>query len=243
MNPVRFSSAAWLLVVGAVAVAAAQAQGPKPSELRAEVPAYSSMHDVIMPMWHDAWPAKDTKALAKMLPSIERHTAAIADAELPGVLREKKTAWDEGVTKLQVATQDYRAAVKSGNPDLLLGAAEKLHMTYEALGRVIRPVLVEIEAFHETLYVIYHYQMNPPQFAKLAASVPELKTKMDALNLARLPDTVKDRAASFGAQRARLSKAVDTLVASMAAKDETRVAQGVELIHIEYQKLVKTFED
>jgi hypothetical protein len=208
----------------------------------AELPAFTAMHEVIMPLWHDAWPAKDTQALAKMLPAIEKHTAAVAKAELPGILRDKRTAWEAGVVKLQATVSDYRAAVKSGDSAALLAAAEALHMQYEALGRVIRPVLPEVEAFHATLYVIYHYQLHPLQLEKLVASAPELKQKMDALNQAQAPDTLKAKKPAFEAQRARLSKAVDALLTLLPWKDEAKISQAVELMHIEYDKLVKSTE-
>ena len=50
-----------------------------------------------MPLWHDAWPNKDVKAMAAMLPDIEKHVAAVNKAELPMILRDKKAAWVAGV--------------------------------------------------------------------------------------------------------------------------------------------------
>jgi len=59
------------------------------------------MHEVIMPLWHDAWPNKDVKAMAAMLPDIEKHVAAVDKAELPPILRDKKAAWTAGVYDLK----------------------------------------------------------------------------------------------------------------------------------------------
>ena len=68
-----------------------------PRKSRPSVPALDAMHEVIMPMWHEAWPNKDYKALAALVPDIEKHVAAISKAELPGILRDKKAAWEAGV--------------------------------------------------------------------------------------------------------------------------------------------------
>lgn len=225
-----------------VAAAPLAAQTPKPEELKADVPALTAMHDVIMPMWHDAWPNKDYKALADMLPQIEAHLKAVEKAELPGILRDKRTAWNEGVIQLRKVVSDYRTAVTSGNNDALLKDAERLHADYEALVKVVRPILKEMEDFHATLYVLYHYQLNPLQVAGIAESAKALKEKMGPLNRATLPDRLKARTEAFDAQRARLAKAVDRLVDVVAARDETRLSEAIELLHMEYEKLEQVFQ-
>ena len=200
------------------------------------------MHDVIGPMWHDAFPARDTRALAKMLPSIERHAAAVSRAELPGVLRDKRNQWGAGVSNLQSAVSDYRAAVKDGSSDAILIAAEALHAQYEALGRVIRLPVPELEPVHAAIYVIYHYQVNPLQLAKVASGAPELRAHMDALNQAQLPEDLQAKKPAFAAQRERLSRSVDALLALIPSKDEARIVEAIELMHIEYVKLVDSIE-
>ncbi len=228
---------AFALLASAAPALAAFAQEPTPGELKPEVAAFTAMHNVIMPMWHEAVPARDIKALTKLLPSIERHVSAVAKADLPGILGDKKTPWEDGVRSLQAAAAEYRAAITGGNADAILKAAEVLHARYEALGRVIQPVMPDLESFHVTLYVIYKYQINPLQFEKLAGSVPELKARMDALSLAHLPEEFSSRAAAFNDQRARLAAAVDMLVVMLQGKNEQRVIQQVELVRIEYLKL------
>ena len=81
-----FRSSIILTIVGlalALAIAPAAAQAPKPEEISSSVPALDAMHEVIMPMWHEAWPNKDYKALAALVPAIDKHVAAISKAELP----------------------------------------------------------------------------------------------------------------------------------------------------------------
>jgi hypothetical protein len=226
---------------GLLLPAGASAQTPKESELKAEVPALTAMHEVIMPMWHDAWPKKDTAALAGMLLQIKKHAAAVAKAELPGILRDKANVWLEGVRTLQASVADYKTAVNAKDDAALLKAAEKLHSDYEALGKIVRPVLKEMDDFHGSLYVLYHYQLTPFDKAGATESIKALKTKMDALNAAALPDRLKARQDAFTAQRARLSKAVDELVSLMTGAEESRIRQGIEQMHIEYEKLEKVF--
>jgi hypothetical protein len=227
--------------IAGLAVAPSAAQQPKPEDLKASVPAFDAMHEVIMPLWHDAWPNKDVKAMAAMLPDIERHLAAVSKAELPPLLRDKEAAWFAGVTDLRATVAAYKAAVTAGDDAALLKAAERLHSQYEGLAKIIRPVLKEMEDFHATLYVLYHYQMAPFQLPKAAASIQALQEKMDALNKAALPDRLKARAEAFNAQRARLARSLDDVAALLDAKDEAKIKAAIELMHAQYESLERVF--
>ncbi len=239
-HPALMTASVALMCAAAFQIAAAQE--PKPADLRTEVPVYTKMHDVIGPMWHDAWPAKDIKALTRMLPSIEKHTAALANVDLPGIFREEVNAWMAGVGQLQVAVSEYRAAVQDGNVDAVLRAVEAVHTRYEDLGRLIRPAIPELGDIHATLYEISTYQTNPVQLAKIMTSAPDLRRDMDKLNQAQLPEPLQPRRAEFEAQREKLSKSVDALLASLLEKNEARIVEAIELARIEYQKLVKSLQ-
>jgi len=220
---------------------AAFGQAPKDAEIKSEVPAFTAMHEIIYPLWHEAWPAKDYAALAAFLPKIEKHMEAVSRAALPGILRDKVAAWDTAVADLKKSVAAYKAAVDAKDNDALLNAAEALHTKYEALGTVVRPVLNEMADFHASLYTLYHYQLNPFNRVAAADTIKALKTKMDALNRAVLPDRSKARSDAFAAQRARLSKAVDAVVAAVDRAEDSRVAAAIELMHIEYEKLEQSF--
>jgi hypothetical protein len=225
-----------------LAVAPAVAQpAPKPEDLKSSVPALDAMHEVIMPLWHDAWPNKDVKAMAAMLPDIETHFAAVSKAQLPLILRDKQAAWVAGVDNLRQTVAAYKAAVTAGDNEALLKAAEKLHAQYEALVKVVRPVLPEMEDFHGSLYVLYHHQLSPFQMDKAAASIQALQVKMDALNKAALPDRLKAKTEAFNAQRERLSKSLADLVATLATKDESKIKPAIELMHAQYESLERVF--
>jgi hypothetical protein len=236
---------ALIIVVGAllalpVTPAAAQ-PAPKPEDLKSSVPALDAMHEVIMPLWHDAWPNKDTKAMAAMLPDIEKHMAAVNKAELPPLLRDKQAAWVAGLDDMKQTVAAYKAAVTAGDNEALLKAAEKLHAQYEGLVKIVRPVLKEMEDFHASLYVLYHHQMSPFQLAKASESIGALKVKMDALNQAALPDRLKAKNDTFVAQRAKLSKSVDEVASLLDGKDEAKIKAAIEMMHAQYESLEKVF--
>ena len=238
------SLSATLLAATVLALTAAPTlaqPAPKPADLKASVPALDAMHEVIMPLWHDAWPNKDVKAMAAMLPEIEKHFAAVNKAELPMVLRDKQAAWVSGVDDMKQTIAAYKAAVGTGDNDALLKAAEKLHSQYEALVKIVRPVLKEMEDFHATLYVLYHYQISPFQYDKASESIRTLQAKMEALNKATLPERLKAKTESFNTQRERLGKSINELVALLDTKDRARILAAIELMHTQYENLERVF--
>ncbi|MFB3852818.1 MAG: hypothetical protein ACE148_03220 [Vicinamibacterales bacterium] len=233
--------AAACCLLPAVVAVAAQSATPGQHETSAEVPALGAMHEVIYPLWHEAWPAKDVKKMAALLPEIEKHVAAVAGAQLPGILRDKQAAWKQGVAALQASVSDYRKAVQAGNTEALLEAAEQVHTDYEKLVRTIRPVTPEIEAFHQALYVLYHYDKDRFALPTVTTNVRILKMKMDALAAAALPARFKPKEADYTAARNALSRSVDALVAALDTSDEQKIKAAIDAVHDHYQALEQVF--
>ena len=236
-----------LLIVACTGMLApvAYSQVPKADradETAAKVPALESFHTIIFKIWHDAWPKKDTALLQKLLPDVEKGINTIVGAQLPGILREKKAAWDENVKKLQAIGADYKVAANGKDGAKLLDAAEKLHSQYEALARVLRPPLKELEDFHTVLYMLYHYHMPEYNYDKITAAVAELKQKMIPLNATNLPERLKNKEESFIAGRERLSKSLNELETTLGSKDEQRIKQAISAMHARYEALSKVFE-
>ena len=212
------------------------------ADVEARVPALSSFHEVIYPLWHDAWPKKDVDALVALGPKIDTGVAEIAKAELPGILRDKKTTWDAAVSRLKTIAGEYDAAAAKKDGPSLLSAAENLHSQFERMVRIIRPVLKELEAFHGTLYVLYHRQLDPFALEAVSQSVRTLQEKMGPLSAAALPERLKAKEAAFASARAQLATAVDAAVASLEGKDEKAIRAAVDLLHTKYQELEKVFD-
>lgn len=238
----------WLILLALVCTAAI---GPLPAEekqpchdteTKAEVPALFEFHEVIYKIWHEAWPNSDTGLLTELVPEVEAGVAKVAASQLPGILRDRKAAWDKGVADLQQLAKDYKTAAAAKENKALLDAAEKLHAQFERLVRTIRPATKEIEAFHVVLYRLYHYELPAFEAGKVKATVAELKEKMNALNAAELPERRKNLAEAYKAARAKLSAAVDDLSAKAQGKDDAAVKTAIETMHSAYQALEKVFD-
>ena len=213
------------------------------AEAKAEVPELFEFHEVIYQIWHEAWPAKDTALLASLLPEVEQGAAKVAAAELPGILREKKTAWAKGVEKLHASVAAYRGAVGRKDDPALLAAAEELHRCFEGLVRVIRPVTKEIGAFHEALYPLYHYHLPAMDLAAIRADAKALADRVAVLGQAAVPQRLapEDKAA-FEEARARLSASVAALQPVAAGEDTEKIRAAVEQVHSDYVKLEAVFD-
>jgi hypothetical protein len=212
------------------------------AEVKAEVPALTEFHSVIYKIWHTAWPNKDYAMLQELLPDVEKLAGNVAKAELPGILRDKKTVWDENIKKLQEIVVEYKTATEAKNNENLMQAAERLHSQYEKLVRTIRPVMKEIASFHESLYPLYHYYLPNYEIEKIKTSVAELKEKMDILNKAELPERWKEKEKKFTAARKKLSKSVDDLAKVVQTNDKKKIKNSINKMHSQYQVLEKVFD-
>jgi hypothetical protein len=217
------------------------AYAQRSEETVASVPALNSFHEVIYKIWHEAWPKKDTAMLQQLLPDVEKGISAVASADLPGILRDKKTVWDEGVKKLQTAGADYKAAAAAKDDAKLMAAAEALHSRFEGLMRAIRPAMKELDEFHAVLYMLYHHYLPKNDMANIRKSAAELQKRMEVLNEAKLPERLSEKDYDFKVARGLLSQSVQMLAQRVQANDEGAIKEAVESVHKNYQALEKIF--
>ena len=214
---------------------------PAHAETSWQVPELFAYHEVIATIWHEAWPAKDLAQLRALTPQVKAGAAKVAGAELPGILRDKQAAWDEGVAALQRTVADYEAAAAGDDGPRLLAAAEALHAQFEKLVRTIRPVTKEIDAFHQVLYPLYHHQLDPYDAAAVKATVPKLQEKMAVLAKASLPERFAPKTAAYEEARAALGREVDAFAAAVATDDPAKARAAAETMHSAYVKLEAVF--
>ena len=238
MNRKAFVLAVVLLIFGSGSFSVF---AQRPAETVASVPALNDFHEVIYKIWHEAWPNKDAAMLQKLLPDVEKGIASVAAAPLPGILRDKKETWNEGVRKLQSAGADYRAAVETKDDAKLLAAAEALHSRFEGLMRVVRPALKELDEFHVVLYMLYHHYLPKNDTENIRKSAAEMTQKMAALNQAKLPERMIDKEHDFQVARGILSQAVAALEGAVQSNDARAIKDAVEAVHARYQALEKVF--
>jgi len=219
------------------------AQQEKNHEVNSEVKELTDFHDVVYQIWHTGWPQKDIKLLISLTPDVEKGFDKIKSVELSGILRDKKSKWDEGLKKFRINVEMYKGAAAKNDSVRILDAAEKLHMQFEALVRIVKPVLKEVDAFHQELYMLYHYNMPEYDYMKIQKSAVVLKAKMKDLMKAQLSERMQAKKDSFEKCKTELNTAVDMLSEVMVkGDDKTAINTAVDAVHSKYQELEKVFD-
>ena len=198
-------------------------------------------HEIIYPIWHTAYPEKDYAALREYVPEINRLAKNLFDAELPGILRDKKAKWDEGLEQLKKAVEDYNKAAAGKDDQALLDAAEELHTRFEMMVRLIRPVLKEVDEFHKVLYVVYHKHLPNKEYEKITAVTDDFIQKAEAITNAELPKRLAEKAEDFSAAANALLEASKNLKTVCMEGDGVAIEKAVESLHTKYQELEKIF--
>jgi hypothetical protein len=214
-----------------------------PDETSGRVPELDAFHKPIYELWHNAWPAKDIAKLKSLLPDVESAYTKLAAAKLPGILRDKSGKWNEKLQLLAEAVKEYRKSVEADDAAGIVKATENVHMYYEQMVRVVRPMLKELDAFHQVLYLLHHYYM--PEFAaeKVKMSADSLVLKMEALNAATLPKRLENKTEQFNKARKNLDQAVKAFAEAVKAKrGKDELARLEDALHARYQVMEKVFE-
>ncbi len=227
-----------LLSFGSVLVAE---QIPDP-ETESTVPELVEFHEVIYPIWHTAFPAKDYAALRGFLPAIEAGAAKINAAELPGILREKKQAWGQALAEFNLAVDAYKQAAAGSDDQALLDAAELLHMRYEMTFRAIRPVAKEVDAYHKVLYVVFHKYLPEKKYADICKVAPEMTALAEAITKATLSKRLEAKTEAFQTAAAALLAETKLLEAAGKTCLEKDIVALVGTVHGAYVALEKVFD-
>jgi hypothetical protein len=214
-----------------------------PDETNGRVPELDAFHKPIYALWHKAWPEKNIAQLKELFPDVESAYTTLAAAKLPGILRDKQNMWDEKMKLLTAAVAAYKSSVAGNDTAAILKAAENTHMYYEGLIRVVRPVVKQLDEFHQFLYLVHHYYMPEYNTAKLKESADSLTVKMEALKTATLSKRLEAKTERFNKTRDGLAEAVVKYTEAVkAGKEKKALAELEETMHARYQMVEKIFE-
>ncbi len=211
-------------------------------EISGSVPELEEFHTVIYEIWHNAYPNKDIALLKSYVNDVNSYAERIYKAELPGILRDKEAKWNEGLTELKKAVDDYNSAAKGTNDEQMLNSAEVLHAKFEMMVRIIRPVLKEIDDFHKVLYVVYHKYLPEKDYENIKAVSEDLKLKSEAIQNVKPTKKIELKLDEFKAVADELVAAVNELVEACKGYDGPVIEKAVENMHTKYQKLEAIFD-
>jgi hypothetical protein len=211
-------------------------------ELDADVPALHDLHGVVYPLWHDAFPDKDYALIKELLPEADNLTQKLDEAELPGILRDKKPEWEKGKENLKKSLQDLHKAVEEDNQEDMLNQVEAFHSAFEKLIRLIRPVVPELEAFHQEMYKLYHYYMPNYELPNIRMAVVAMQQKLEPLRDVQLPQRLAEKQEQFNAAVQELGTQLFNLSEVVRQEDKDSIKEAVEKVHTAYQKTEAVFD-
>ncbi len=210
-------------------------------ELDVDVAALHDLHGVVYPLWHDAYPEKDYALIEELLPEADSLTRQLDEAELPGILRDKKPDWDRGKNNLKNSLQALHRAVEENNQDDMLTQVEAFHSAFEKLVRIIRPVVPELEAFHQEMYKLYHYYMPNYELDNIRIAVTAMQEKLLPLKEVQLPQRLTEKQGQFDVAVQELETHLDSLSEAVKQDDIDLIKDAVEKVHTAYQKVEAVF--
>jgi hypothetical protein len=211
-------------------------------EITRSVPALEDLHEVVRVLWHDAYPAKDYKTIKELLPRADELTAKLDAAPLPGIMRESQAKWDAGKATLKETLAALHKAADANDEPAMLAQTEAYHAAFEGLVRIVRPVVPELEAFHQELYKLYHYHLPGYDLEAIRADAAAMQAKISPLQGAKLPGRLAGKQKDFDAAVATLSGTVDDLVETAKKDNKEKISAAVETVHTAYVKTVAVFE-
>lgn len=211
-------------------------------ETNPSIPALTNFHEVIYPIWHTAYPEKDFDMLKDLRGEVNEKSIEIINAELPGILRDKKIQWENGISEFREAVSNYNSAAENNDGNKLLTAAENLHSAYEKLVRIIKPVTPQIAEFHKTLYLIYHHFLPDNNMEKIKEVSVTLVTQAKEIKNSKLPKKLEDKKKDFESLADNLIQAAVQLEKICSDANTDNLSAAVESVHTNYQQLEAFFE-
>jgi hypothetical protein len=206
-------------------------------ELVAEVAELDAVHDIMAPLWHEAFPAQDFAAIESAVPEFEAGLAALDAVELPGILRDKQERWDAQKQLLMESYAGLKAAAESGDQAQMLAYTEAFHMNYEGMVRIIRPVSPELAAFHQHLYGLYHYYGPGYDLEKIGAAATDMAAAIPPLQSVELPSRLADHQGHYEMVVTELGEAVGALMATLDDPNRSDVEAAIEAVHAAYSEI------
>jgi len=205
------------------------------AEVTARVAELEAVHEVMHPVWHEAFPARDFAAIREAVPEFEARLAALDAVQLPGILQDKRVRWNEQKQNLMTAFKELKDAAEAEDEDRMLAYTEAFHMHYEGMVRIIRPVVPELEVFHQHLYGLYHYYGPGYDLEKIRGAADAMAEAIPPLHAAQLPARLAEHQAHFESAVATLGERVAALQAALVDPSRASVEAAIEAVHAAYE--------
>ena len=121
-----------------------------------------------------------------------------------------------------------------------MNAAEKLHAKYEGLVRIVKPLSKQIDAYHQSLYIIYHKYTPTNDFTGMAALMDDMINKAEEI-YANVPKKMEAKKDEYLSVSTELINSTKELKEKLSTNDRNIINPAVEIMHTKYIKLENLF--
>lgn len=104
--------------------------------IRPVLPEMDAFHKVLYIVYHTYLPGKNWEDIRKTAPEMKAKAEAVAKAQLPKRLEAKAELFKSAAAALVEAATDLVSLGKSGGPDALEKAVDKIHAKYQELEKI-----------------------------------------------------------------------------------------------------------
>jgi hypothetical protein len=203
--------------------------------------AMDDFHDVMAPLWHEAFPKEDFKTIRDKAPVLKEKLMTLLKVKLPTYLdqdEEKLEAFLGKRQELTFSVSQVALAAADTVDSALASAFERMHWAYEGLEKVFAVPIKELDSFHETLYFLWHKALPEGDYDTIRKTAPVLKAEADSLMKAPLPYGCAKKKDEFEKRKTALKDAVHQLARVCEDEtDEEKIDQAVSLVHDKFVEI------
>jgi hypothetical protein len=200
-----------------------------------------AFHQVLAPVWHNAWPEKNYQALLEVGPKFQKAFTAIAKLNPDFKTETRREAFVKVRNDFSKLVELYAAAAEKGDTAAVYELMPKLHDAFEATARSLLPVsFPEIEGVKITLNLILQKHLPADNMEGIIGSTETLLAKIDALtDTTAIPDELKDKQAEIMDEITAMKKLAQRMKECCDKKDMDEYKQHTATLN---KKLQEFFE-
>lgn len=221
-----------------VSVVPAKADATAPDTTDQLTRAMNGFHSILYPLWHEAYPQKDFKAIREQAPAIRQKLMALIVIPAPDNMAEaQRESLFTKRQELAFYVDQYEKAAADSSDSVVAASFETMHWGFEELEKVFILEIKQLDSFHETLYSLWHKTLPAKDYKAVKSNVPVLKAEMDSLMAYKLPGICQGIKEDFEAKRTALKDAVYQLADICQKGTNKQIDEAVTLLHEKYMDL------
>jgi len=202
--------------------------------------ATEDFHQILAPLWHQAFPEKDFKTIREKAPLLQEKLLTLLKVKLPSYMEEDEEKLISYLSKRQemafYVSQVNLAAADTVDSSLAT-AFEQMHWAYEEMANILTVQIAELDSFHETLYFLWHRALPARDYEAIRKTAPVLKAEVDSLMKVSLPRGCSEMKDEFDRRKSALKDAVYQLAEACEKGSDEKIDYSSKVVHKRFEEL------